>query len=236
MFYNLAMARKSKTKSTDEIEVVFGFKQVLGLILLGAGALCLAYLSGFESGHRRALRGDPSLLGFLEKKADTHTEPVAIPDVLIQQLDAERAKIQAASGAEQAAAGGEQGQAAAQAKPTAVARPRPVAGQPPAGETIAEEEPPAATAPDPKPAGTVPAREEAQGSRLHYQVAALNSRQNAKGLVDWLRAQGLPGQIRPADDDGLYRVVVGPFPNDRDAESAKVRLARDGFAVMVRRL
>jgi cell division septation protein DedD len=71
---------------------------------------------------------------------------------------------------------------------------------------------------------------------LHYQVAALNSRKNAKGLVDWLRAQGFPGHIRPAGDDGLYRVVVGPFPNDREAESAKVRLAQDGFAVMVRKL
>ena len=230
------MARKSKTKSANEIEVVFGFKQVFGLILLGAAALCLAYLGGVESGHRRALRGDPSLLGFLEKKADTYTEPVAIPEILVRQLDAERAKAQAASRAKQAAGDGEQGQAAAQAKPTAVAKPRPVAGQPPAGETIAEEEPSAASAPDPKPASPVPARARAHGPRLHYQVAALNSRQNAKGLVDWLRAQGLPGQIRPADDDGLHRVVVGPFPNDRDAESAKVRLARDGFTVMVRRL
>ncbi len=232
------MPRGSKGNTADEIEVVFGFKQVLGLIVLSAAALGLAYVSGFESGHERALRGEPSLLAFLENAADTHTEPVAIPAILFEQLEEERAKVKAASEAEQSAGSGQQAQRIERVKPTAAVKPRPTAEESPATEAFAEKKPAPAPAtkpvsPPPEPAAQ---REAEQGRRLHYQVAALNSRKNAKGLVDWLRAQGFPGQIRPAGDDGLYRVIVGPFSNDREAESAKVRLAQDGFAVMVRKL
>jgi len=234
------MARRSRTKAADEIEVVFGFKQVLGLILFSVAALGLAFVGGVEHGHKRALRGDSSLLAFLEKEADAHTEPVAIPDVLIEQLEEERAKVKAASEAKQSAGSGQQRQRIERVKPTAAVKARPTAEQPVAADAAAEE-----PSPDASPAAAEPAtaaREPASqpkaelAKRLHYQVAALNSRKNAKGLVDWLRAQGLPGHIQPAGDDGLYRVVVGPFPSDREAESAKVRLAQDGFAVMVRRL
>ena len=230
------MPRGSKGKAVDEIEVVFGFKQVFGLIVLSAAALGLAYVSGFESGHERALRGEPSLLAFLENAADTHTEPVAIPAILFEQLEEERAKVKAASEAEQSAGSGHQAQRIERVKPTAAVKPRPTAEESSATEAFAEKKPAPATkpvSPTPEPAAQ---REAEQGRRLHYQVAALNSRKNAKGLVDWLRAQGFPGQIRPAGDDGLYRVIVGPFSNDREAESAKVRLAQDGFAVMVRKL
>ena len=232
------MPRGSKGKAADEIEVVFGFKQVFGLIVLSAAALGLAYVIGAESGHERALRGEPSMLAFLENEADTHTEPVAIPEILFEQLEEERAKVKAASDAEQSAGSGQQGQRIERVKPTAAVKPRPPAEESSATEAVAEKKTAPALAakpvsPTPEPAAQ---REAEQDRRLHYQVAALNSRKNAKGLVDWLRAQGFPGHILPAGDDGLYRVIVGPFPNDREAESAKVRLAQDGFAVMVRNL
>jgi len=234
------MARKPRTKAADEIEVVFGFKQVLGLILFSVAALGLAFVGGVEHGHERALRGDSSLLAFLEKEADAHTEPVAIPDVLIEQLEEERAKVKAASEAKQSAGSGQQRQLIERVKPTAAVKPRSTAEQPSAADAPTEERSPDASPASAEPttaAGEPPPQPKDElGKRLHYQVAALNSRKNAKGLVDWLRAQGFPGHIQPAGDDGLYRVVVGPFPNDREAESAKVRLAQDGFAVMVRRL
>ena len=234
------MARRSKAKAADEIEVVFGFKQVFGLIVLSAAALGLAYIGGVESGHQRALRGEPSLLAFLQNEANTHTEPVAIPEILFEQLEEERAKVKAASEAEQSAGSDEQDRPIERVKPTAAVKPLPDAEESSATEAATENEPSAAPAPAAEPAP--PTRELAaqpeadQSSRLHYQVAALGSRKNAKGLVDWLRAQGLPGQIRPAGDDGLYRVIVGPFSSEREAESAKVRLAQDGFSVMVRKL
>ena len=236
----LSMARKSRTKAADEIEVVFGFKQVLGLILFSVAALGLAFVIGVEQGHKRALRGDSSLLAFLEQEADAHTEPVAIPDILFEQLDEERAKVKAASEAEQSAGSGQQRQLIERVKPTAAVKARPSPDEPLPADAptekppsvdspVADESTTAAREPEPQPKAEL-------GKKLHYQVAALNSRKNAKGLVDWLRAQGLPGHIQPAGDDGLYRVVVGPFPTDREAESAKVRLAQDGFAVMVRKL
>ena len=236
----LSMARKSKTKASDEIEVVFGFKQVLLLILLGTAALGLAYVGGVESGHKRASRGEASLLAFLEKEADTHTEPVAIPDILFDQLDEERAKVKAASEAEQAAGGGPPRERIERVKPTAAVKPRPAADDSSSAEAPAQEKPSVSPAPavksDPPAREAAPEPKAEPSKKLHYQVAALNSRKNAKGLVDWLRAQGFPGRIQPAGDDGLFRVIVGPFPSDREAESAKVRLAQDGFAVMVRRL
>ena len=234
------MARRSKTKASDEIEVVFGFKQVLGLILAGGAALGLAYVGGVESGHERALRGEPTLLAFLEKEAETHTEPVAIPDILFDQLEEERAKVKAASEAGQAAGSDQQPQRIERVKPTAAVKPKPATGESAPAVALAAKKPSAAPAPAAKsaPPDSEPVAEPRSETpkKLHYQVAALNSRKNAKGLVDWLRAQGFPGRIQPAGDDGLYRVVVGPFPSEREAESAKVRLAQDGFAVMVRRL
>ena len=234
------MARKPRTKAADEIEVIFGFKQVLGLILFSVAALGLAFVGGVEHGHERAMRGDSSLLAFLEKEADAHTEPVAIPDVLLEQLEEERAKVKAASEAKRSAASDQERQRIERVKPTAAVKARRTAEQPSAADAPAAVPPPDSSPASGEP--TTAAREPTSqpkaelGKRLHYQVAALNSRKNAKGLVDWLRAQGFPGHIQPAGDDGLYRVVVGPFPNDREAESAKVRLAQDGFAVMVRRL
>ena len=124
------MARKSRTKAADEIEVVFGFKQVLGLILFSVAALGLAFVVGVEQGHKRALRGDSSLLAFLEKEADAHTEPVAIPDILFEQLEEERAKVKAASEAEQSAGSGQQRQLIERVKPTAAVKARPSPEEP----------------------------------------------------------------------------------------------------------
>ncbi|MDE0110063.1 MAG: SPOR domain-containing protein [Bryobacterales bacterium] len=234
------MARRSRTKAADEIEVVFGFKQVLGLILFSVAALGLTFVGGVEHGQKRAQRGEPSLLAFLEKQADAHTEPVAIPDILLEQLEEERAKVKAASEAKQSAGSDQERQRIERVKPSAAVKARPAAEQVSAADAPAEKPPsddsPATDEPTTAAREPAPRPKAALGKQLHYQVAALNSRKNAKGLVDWLRAQGFPGYIQPAGDDGLYRVVVGPFPNDREAESAKVRLAQDGFAVMVRKL
>ncbi len=215
------MARKAK----DEIEVVFGFKHVFGLVFLIVAIVGAAFFWGFETGHKRALRGDPSLLTFLEKQADTHTEPVRIPDILFEQLDEDRAKAKAS------------GETAARSPNPPIERVKPKAGVQP--EAVAEAKRLAAPAATPAPKQAAPAAprptKAAADARLHYQVAALKVRKNAKGLVDWLRTQGFPAQIHPASDDGLFRVLVGPFGHDQDAESAKQRLAKDGFAVMARR-
>ena len=221
------MARKAK----DEIEVEFGFKQVLGLALVSVLVLGGAFVWGFEAGHQRATRGEPSLLTFLEESADPLAEPVSIPDVLLTDPTETP------------------GPAIAVPPP----EPDPVSGTPPPPERAdlerikpnpgvqaqsedaeaGEVADPAAPAPAPAMAAVA---QDGSRQQLHYQVAALKVRDNAKQLVDWLRSEGLPARIQPAGSDGLYRVFVGPFRTPEDAASAKAQLGRDGFKPMLRML
>lgn len=221
-------------KAKDEIELAFGFKQFCLLGLFTGLVLGITFFWGLEIGHKRALRGEPSLLAFLEESADPHDEPVAIPSVLLDQPG-----------------GGRFGGASPAAKLGTPAAPAPTASEPPrsgraAPGSITRVKPrpavkPATATPPPKPGpGPTPAvetpapRAGSSDRSIHYQVAALGVRKNAKALVDWLRSEGFPARIQPASDDGLFRVFVGPFSNEADAASAKARLAKDGFHPLTR--
>ena len=223
------MARRPK----DEIEVVFGFKQVLGVALLTALVLGVAFLCGLEVGHKRAIRGEPSLLAFLEESADPMAEPVAIPDVLLTDPAATPGLAAEPHTPEPAQSSGTPPPPESAGVDLERVKPNP-AVQTSAAPTDGAQNAESAT-PEPglavAAAAPVDSRQE-----LHYQVAALRGRNNAKQLVDWLRSEGLPGKILPAGSDGLYRVCVGPFRNAEDAASAKAQLARDGFKPMVRML
>ena len=212
------MARRAK----DEIEVVFGFKQVLGLALLTALVLGVAFLWGFETGHKRATRGGPSLLSFLEESADPLSEPVAIPDVLLTDR-AETASLIADSVQPSGTP------PAPEREGVDVERFKPAPGV----HTEAAAAAPTTPAPVPEVSAESPA---GHRQELHYQVAALRVRNNAMQLVDWLRSEGLPAKVLAAGSDGLYRVYVGPFRNAEAAASAKEQLGRDGFKPMVRML
>lgn len=230
------MARKSnpKGKGAEEIEFVFGFKQVFGLALLTALILSGTFFWGFSAGHKRALRGEPGPFAFLEREADPHSAPVPIPDVLLEQVDdspAARAPASAAapnppsqpSGTPPAP--GRAPVAEDRVKPSPSAPKRETAATPAVPQAA-----PAPTAPVKKPPAAKPKR------KIHYQVAALKVRANAKQLVDWLRSEGFPASIQPANDQGLFRVVVGPFRSDADAATARARLTKDGFKPMPRAL
>ena len=222
-------------KAKDEIEFAFGFKQVCLLSLFTGLVLGITFFWGLEIGHKRAMRGEPSLLAFLEESADSHAEPVAIPSVLLDQPG-----------------GGRYGGASPAARLETPAARAPTASEPPGAERAATRSiprvkprpavKPAAGTPPPKPgpapeppAGTPAPLAASSNQSIHYQVAALGVRKNAKALVDWLRSEGFPARIQPAMEDGLFRVYVGPFRNDSDAASAKARLAKDGFHPLARR-
>lgn len=237
------MARKSnaKGKGAEELEFVFGFKQVLGLALLTALVLSGTFFWGFAAGHKRALRGEPGPFAFLEKAADPHSDPVPIPDVLLNQVDdspAARApvnEVQANPPSQPTGtppAPGRTPVAEDRIKPSPSAPKREAAPAPvPAVER-------AAPAPTPPPPPVTRASEvkPKPKRRIHYQVAALKVRQNAKQLVDWLRSEGFPASIQPANDQGLFRVFVGPFRSDADAATARARLTKDGFKPMPKAL
>ena len=220
-------------KAKDEIEFAFGFKQICLLGLFTVLVLGITFFWGLEIGHKRAMRGEPSLLAFLEESADPHAEPVAIPSVLLDQPAGERF-----------------GGASPAAKLRTPAAPAPTASEPPGAGRAARRsiprvkprpavKPATETPPKPGPAPVraveTPAPRTGSSNRsIHYQVAALGVRKNAKALVDWLRSEGFPARIQPASDDGLFRVFVGPFRNDSDAASAKARLTKNGFHPLTR--
>ena len=221
----------------DEIEVVFGFKQVCGFLVVASVVLFGVFVWGLEAGHKRALRGDPSVLGFLAETGELRSEPVEIPDVLLSAPEAEWAE----GGTEPAEAAPTAAeipvaQPPERVKPKPSVKPQPSAQ--PVAETPAVSKPAKLPPPEPKaeaPPVKPPAPTQEAAGKLHYQVAALKSRQNAKSLVDRLRTQGWPARIQPEGADGLFRVYVGPFRTSDDAEAARTRLARDGFQLMARR-
>lgn len=230
------MARKSnpKGKGAEEIEFVFGFKQVFGLALLTAVILSGTFFWGFSAGHKRALRGEPGPFAFLEQEADPHSAPVPIPDILLKQVDDSPATRSPAVGAEANPPSQPSGTPPAPGRaPVADERVKPSPGAPGRETASAPEVPRAA----PTPAAPVANPPDGKPKRrIHYQVAALKVRDNAKQLVDWLRSEGFPASIQPANDQGLFRVVVGPFRSDADAATARARLAKDGFEPMPRAL
>ena len=89
----------------------------------------------------------------------------------------------------------------------------------------------------PPPPRTAPASDrQPPGASVRFQVAAFKVQTNARGLVSWLRSEGLDAKIGDKSGDGLYRVYVGPFSNAADAADAKTKLAKEGFQPFARRL
>ena len=220
----------------DEIEVVFGFKQVFGLALVAAVVLAGVFFWGFETGHKRAARGEPSLLAFLEKSADRYDGPVAIPDVLLEPLEtlSDSREGPAAVQPSPAASPSETPKPRVKPNPRVKTKARVPSNPDVSGPAPAKRSPSNRTARQQDSPQAIRAQVPA-AARLHYQVAALSVSKNAKALVDWLRNEGFPAGIRPISGDGLHRVFVGPFRDLEAAESAKDRLRRDGFTPMVRR-
>lgn len=232
-----------KAKSEGEIEFVFGFVQVLGGAVLVAFVFGGGFFWGFETGHKRALQGQSSLLAFLERAGDPEPQPVKIPDVLLDPIQGDRTS--STDGANEpnrpvSALSGSLPEAdqPTESRPTGRVKPEPgikAKAEPPEPE----QEPDAA--PVSRPEAAAPAKESqppkpSSKDSLHYQVAALSVRTNAKALVDWLRSEGFNARIAPASEDGLFRVYVGPFRSDTDAATARDRLTKDGFELMVRNL
>lgn len=244
-------SRSKKPKPREEIEVVFGLKQALIILVAIVVMFGGAFLWGVETGHTRAGEGKASLLAFLESKAAPAPGPVDIPDVLLKPDKPGAAASDSRSASAERPAE-ESSEPAGDRKPAQPVRERekPVPGikvkveRPPA---VAQSPPPAAPAPPP-PARAKPAAKPAPrmtapvsdrqppDASVHFQIAAFKVQTNARGLVSWLRSEGLDAKIGDKSGDGLYRVYVGPFSNAADAADAKTKLAKEGFQPLVRRL
>ena len=112
----------------------------------------------------------------------------------------------------------------------------PSTGLDPAAKPSAAAPKPAA-APGDRP-GLTPARFEpprlVKGS-IVLQVAALTHESDALAIADALQQKQFPSFVVAPSSDNFYRVQVGPYADERAAESARNALERAGFKAIIKR-
>ena len=67
------------------------------------------------------------------------------------------------------------------------------------------------------------------------QVAAVSKQEDADALVDALKKKQYPAFVAPVTADKLFRIQVGPFSENKDAEAMRLRLVADGYTPIVKR-
>jgi DedD protein len=112
--------------------------------------------------------------------------------------------------------------------------PRPVAssGSSSASEPARTGERPMAT-PTKLPAHFQPPR--MTRNAVVLQIGALRRQGDALALADALQQKGFPSFVVTPTNDGLYRVQVGPYANQPEAEAAKRELDHQGFKAIIKR-
>jgi cell division septation protein DedD len=86
-----------------------------------------------------------------------------------------------------------------------------------------------AESPKPIPAST------AAGAGFTVQVAAVSKMEDAEALKAALEKKQYPVFIVDNDESHLFHVQVGPFPDQKDAEAMKNKLAADGYNAILKR-
>lgn len=67
------------------------------------------------------------------------------------------------------------------------------------------------------------------------QLAALRRQSDAMALADALQQKQFPSFVVAPTTDTFYRVQVGPYSSEADAEAAKRALDREGFKAIIKR-
>lgn len=67
------------------------------------------------------------------------------------------------------------------------------------------------------------------------QVAAVSKEEDAQALVDALKKKDYPAFVAAQTSDKLFRVQLGPFAEQKDAEAMRTRLVGDGYNPMVKK-
>jgi cell division septation protein DedD len=90
------------------------------------------------------------------------------------------------------------------------------------------------TVPKPKPAAVGPASSglasitNEPGPGQYWQVVA-TTREGAEIISEVLTKKGLHALVTPASKDGIFRVLVGPFPDSSTQAEARTKLEAAGF-------
>jgi len=67
------------------------------------------------------------------------------------------------------------------------------------------------------------------------QVAAVSKQEDADALVKALRKKEYPVFVVPQADNKMFRVQVGPFAQQKDAEAMRAKLAGDGYNAILKK-
>lgn len=67
------------------------------------------------------------------------------------------------------------------------------------------------------------------------QIAALSHQGDALAMADMLQQKRFPCFVVAPTSDKYYRVQVGPYPNERAAESGRAALEKAGFKAIIKR-
>lgn len=67
------------------------------------------------------------------------------------------------------------------------------------------------------------------------QIAALSHQGDALAMADMLQQKHFPCFVVAPASDKYYRVQVGPYPNERAAESGRAALEKAGFKAIIKR-
>lgn len=67
------------------------------------------------------------------------------------------------------------------------------------------------------------------------QIAALSHQSDALAMADMLQQKHFPCFVVAPTSDKYYRVQVGPYPNERAAESGRAALEKAGFKAIIKR-
>jgi DedD protein len=74
-----------------------------------------------------------------------------------------------------------------------------------------------------------------QKNSIVLQLSATRRQSDAMALADELQQKKFPSFVVTPTGDNFYRVQVGPYSNEADAEAAKRALDREGFKAIIKR-
>jgi DedD protein len=238
------------TREEEEFELVLGNKQLLSLFFLVVVLFGVFFSFGYTVGYSRGESSqtrDVAGAAPLEEPA----KKVQLPEALLRDApkptppSAPTKTAPASSTTPQKEA---PPPSVAQTTPASEAsKPRPVqetpkpVAPPPSKTSAPPTTAPPKTAPPAKssaPAETAARAPQPSGqavaSQTHLQVSAVRVKRDAEVYVEQLRAKGHPAALSD-QGDGWYRVLVGPFKSDAEAEAYQKRLREEGVDSLLRK-
>ena len=67
------------------------------------------------------------------------------------------------------------------------------------------------------------------------QVAAVSKEEDAEALINALRKKQYPVFMATKPGSKFFHVQVGPFPQQKDAEAMRAKLAGDGYNAIIKK-